>query len=774
MKLTEISIKRPLFILMVVVGLLLMGIISYSRLGAEQYPAVNIPFVSVVTIYPGADPDEVERKVSKYLEDALAGTSGLKNLGSTSMENLSIVTLEFQEGVNGDAAAIDVERKVAAARSSLPLDAKPPSVIKAEYGTLPIMELALVGSRSSEQLFRLASEQVKPRLETVKGVASVQVVGGREREIKVRVDQDRLRAYGLSMQQVQGSLGQGNLSLPAGTVEEGTVRYRVRYDALSQSVEELADLVLQSTPRGVIRLRDVAQVEDGLKDQSFISRFNGIDSVGLLVTKQANANTMQVASDLRIAVASVEQTLPPKVQLDIAGDSSLFVRRDLDDIQTTLMLGVVLTGVVLLLFLHTIRSTIIVLLSIPTSLISTFIVMSLMGFTLNMMSMLALALTIGILVDDSIVVLENIFRHLKLGETAWTAAIKGRSEIGLAAIAITLVDVVVFVPVAFMSGVVGQFFRQFGLTIAAATLFSLFISFTLTPMLASRWLRSVEDGRSLWARFSRSWEAGYEALARGYGSLLGWGLRHRFTVLFISILAVAGALSMVPLNLVKTEFLPVEDQSRFKLIVEMLPGSTLTATDTAVRQLEERLHLVPEIQDYFTTVGMSGSGFLSSGEARAARISVNLVPKAERAKSASQLGRETERLGEVIPGMKLRAMLPTTGGDMGQPFLARLRGADQATLNGIADRVTAILREIPGTVNVTSSSYGGSPEVRVRGDQARLADLGLNSAVAATTLRSNFEGVVVGQLQPSGEQRVDIRLLGQEKGAWSPDKVSDL
>ncbi len=774
MRLTEISIKRPLFILMVVVGLILTGVISYMRLGAEQYPSVNIPYVSVVTPYPGADPEEVESKVSKPLEDALAGSSGLKNISSVSLENLSVVTLEFQEGVNGNDSAIDVERKVAAARSGLPTETTAPNVVKVEYGTLPIMNLALVGERTSEQLNRLATDQVKAQLETVKGVASAQVVGGREREVKVRVDQDRLRAYGLSIQQVQAALGQGNLSLPAGTTDQGDMRYRVRYDALSQSVEELSDMALQSSPKGVIRLRDVAQVEDGLKEQNFISRFNGSDGVGLLVTKQASANTMEVATALQKAVVNVNKTLPPRVQLVIASDSSQFVRNDLDDIQTTLVIAILLTGIVLLLFLHTLRSTMIVLLSIPTSLISTFMVMWLMGFTLNMMSMLALALTIGILVDDSIVVLENIFRHLKLGETPWTAALKGRSEIGMAAIAITLVDVVVYVPVAFMSGVVGQFFRQFGLTIAAATLFSLFISFTLTPMLASRWLKATEESNSLWARWSRAWERGYDRLAVRYGGVLGWALRHRMTVVAISLLTFLGAVAMIPLNLVKSEFLPVEDQSRYTLIVEMPPGSSLSATDDGVRQLEGRLKRIPELDNFFTVVGMSGSSFLSFGEARYARISINLIPKDQRTKTAAQVARDTERLSQGIPGMTARALLPTSGGDMGQPFLARLTGPDQATLNSIGEQLVTILKNSPGVTNITSSSYGGSPEVRIRGDQSRLADLGLTSATAALALRANFQGVVVGQLQPPGGDKVDIRLLGQDKGAQTPDTVSDL
>ena len=774
MKLTELAIKRPLFILMIVAGLVLMGVISYTRLGADQYPSVNIPYVSVVTPYPGADPTEVERKISKPLEDALAGSSGLKTISSVSLDSLSVVTLEFQEGVNGNDSAVDVERKVSAVRSSLPQEALAPNIIKADYSTLPIMSLALVGERSPEQLYRLATDQVKPLLETVKGVASVQVVGGQEREIKVIVDQDRLRAFGLSMQQVQALLGQSNLSLPAGNADVGDTRYRVWYDSQARSVDELSNMVLVSSPGGVIRLRDVAQVEDGLKEQTFITRFNGADSVGLMIAKQASANTMEVATSLKKKIGDVAKTLPPRVDLAVASDSSDYVRSDLDDIQTTLFIAILLTGIVLLLFLHTLRSTIIVLLSIPTSLISTFMVMLLLGFTLNMMSMLALALTIGILVDDSIVVLENIFRHLKLGETPWTAALKGRGEIGMAAIAITLVDVVVYVPVAFMSGVVGQFFRQFGLTIAAATLFSLFISFTLTPMLASRWLKASEESRSWWGRLSAAWERGYDGLAQRYGGLLSWALRHRFIVVTVGVLAFVGALAMIPLNLVKSEFLPVEDQSRYSLRVQMPPGSSLAATDDATSQLEGRLRKVPEIVNYFSVAGMSGSAFLNTGEARYATISVNLVPKDRRAKSASQVARDTELLGQDIPGMTLRANLPTSGGDIGQPFLAQLTGSDQTALNALGGEMVSILKSTPGTLNVTSSSYGGSPEVRVRGDQGRLADLGLTSAATALALRTNFEGIVVGKLQPLGEEQVDIRLLGRRNAALGASTVSDL
>lgn len=764
MWLTDVSIKRPLFISMLLLFFVLVGGVSYTRLGADQYPQINIPYVMIVVPYPGAPPEEVESRVTKMVENAVAGVSGLKTLYSYSMDGLSAVTMEFAIETDTDTAAIDVERKVSAVRSQLPEEAKAPSVIKAEFNALPIMTVSLSGRGSDDELYRLADEKIRGRLEAVRGVASVRIAGGRQREILVKVDQSKLRARGLSIQQVYGALAQGNISMPGGSIDENGLQYNVRFNALLQKPEDLRDVVLYSAPNGVVYLRDVAEVVDGFKKQQIISRTNGVDSVGLLITKASNANTMQVAGDLRKALKDVEGTLPEGVKLAIAGDTSVFVKQSLDDIQNSLLHAAILTGIVLLLFLHTYRSTIIVLFSIPTSLISTFMVMWIMGFTLNMMSMMALALSIGILVDDSIVVLENIFRHLKLGETPWTAALKGRSEIGLAAIAITLVDVVVYVPMAFMSGIVGQFFRQFGLTVAVATLFSLLVSFTLTPMLASRWLRadSENDHDSLMARFGRKWEAGYSRLAEAYTRLLIWSLGHRKTIVAVSFVAFFAAVSMIPLKLIGIEFLPPEDQGEVYLAVEMPPGTALSVTNDVVYQLEARLDEMPEVVDYFTTVGLTGTGFMTTGESRYARIDVKLVEKSKRGKSIVQMARELQGLGNDIPGLTLRTQLPSIGGDPRQPFLVQLKGDDPAALKRLAAQITDVVKRIPGTSDVTNSSASGSPEVRFEADHQRLADLGLTSTAVATALRADVEGLVASQLQPEGENRVDIRIVGSD------------
>lgn len=776
MWLTEVSIKRPLLIIMVMLGFITLGAISYTRLGADLYPSINIPYISVVVVYPGAGPTEVEDRVTKPIEDAVAGASGVKNLISYSIDGVSAVVLEFNVGVDPDAAVNDVDRRVKAIRASLPEDVEEPTVMKAEFNALPIVTLSLWGDRPSQELYRLANEHIRPRLETVEGVAAVRVVGGREREIQVKVHESRLRAYGLSIQHVTNALAQSNLSVPGGRIVEGGAERNVRYSSLYQTAEDLQSVILVNLPTGVVRLRDVADVEDGLKEQERINRFNGHDSVGLLITKQSNANTVKVADAIKAAVADLEKTLPQNVHFSVASDSSTYIRSSLDGIQSNLWEAIVLTGLVLLLFLHTARSTVIVLFSIPTSLISTFIVMWVAGFTLNMMSMLALALSIGILVDDSIVVLENIYRHLGLGKTPWTAALDGRSEIGLAAITITLVDVVVYTPMAFMSGLVGQFFRQFGMTVAVATLFSLFVSFTLTPMLASRWLRTAdaEEQKGVLGAIARRWEAGYARLLRAYRRALEWSLVHRWVVVVVAVVSFLGAVALVPLDIIGSEFVPTQDQGEFNLMVEMPPGTSLAATNEAVLALEPKVRNLPEVKNCFTSVGISGSGFFVTSESRYARLSIQLVERGHRSRSVQEVAREIESLAATIPDMKTHVQYPAIGEDPRQPFLVYLLGEDQEALRKLGREVTEIVKSIPGTRDVTNSAGVSSPEIRVEADQNRLADLGLTSAQVGLTVRTYLQGAVASHLRPEGQSKVDIRVIASEADRESVDRLESL
>src|SRR5262249_55089906 len=503
MWLTRVAVTRPVFILMVISAMVILGLVSFSRLNAELYPNVNSPAVTVLTTYAGSAPEDVERLVTKPIEDAVAGLANVDSITSFSSEGRSQITILFTDAANVDVAATDVERRINAIRAQLPQDADAPSVLKIDPSQLPVLYLALTGDLPPDRMFQIAKDDGKPRLESQNGVASVEISGGLEREIQVQVNPVKLRGYGLTIEQVSQALARENQGLPGGTLDLGRKQENLRLYGLFQSAEDLRDLTVASTPSGTVRLGDVAQVLDTHKRVTSRTYLNGKEAVSLAITKQSGANEIATVDAVRAEVARLNPLLPTGAHLAVVSDISVFTRNSLNGVQRSLFEAVFLTGLVLLFFLHTLRSTTIVLFAIPTSMISTFMVMYFLGFSLNIMTSMALVLVIGILVDDSIVVLENIFRHLELGETPFTAALKGRSELGLAAIAITLSDVVVFTPVAFMSGMAGQWFRQFGLVIASATLLSLFVSFTLTPMLASRWLKTghVQVGFGPWGRF---------------------------------------------------------------------------------------------------------------------------------------------------------------------------------------------------------------------------------------------------------------------------------
>ncbi|HUX87768.1 MAG TPA: efflux RND transporter permease subunit, partial [Chloroflexota bacterium] len=606
-------------------------------------------------------------------------------------------------------------------------------------------------------LYNLANNVLSPQLSTVSGVSKVTIVGGLQREIDIRVDENKLRAYGLSILQVNNALAAENVDIPGGTVTQGNLDYQIRLNALVANPQNFQNLVIANGAAGPVYLRDVATVIDSSKKQTELNLVNGVTSVGLQISKQADANSLQTADGIKAQLKTIDSQLPPGVKLQIVTDTSTYTRQSLNGVQTTLAEAILLTGIVLLVFLHTWRSTLIVLLAIPTSLIATFTVMFALGYTLNMMSMMALSLSVGILVDDSIVVLENIYRHFQLGETPFTAALEGRSEIGLAAIAITMVDVVVYAPVAFVSGFVGQFFREFGLTIVAATLLSLFISFTLTPMLASRWLRlDNPQSRSPLALFGRAWEAGFSRLQNGYRRVLGWSLRFRWVVVLIGILSFAAGISLAVTGQVGSEFLPSSDQGQFTVTVEMPPGTTLTATEAAVKQLEQKLHQIPEIKDTFTAVGAAGSG--TANQPRYANIQVQLVDLSQRKRSADQIGAQVRSFNGTIPGMQVTVQMPSSGGNAGQPIQVQIQGSDPVYLQRLATQVENIVQHTPGTTDVTNSYVVGQPEIDVQVDRAKAADLGITAASIGTAVSTSIDGRVVTQLQPPGQKAIDVRV----------------
>jgi HAE1 family hydrophobic/amphiphilic exporter-1 len=520
-------------------------------------------------------------------------------------------------------------------------------------------------------------------------------------------------------------------------------------------------------PGSPVLLHDVASVDYGYKKVFQLQRLNGQDAVGLSVTKASDANAIQVADDVRKELDRLTPLLPQGTRVAVTNDTSLFTRAALDSIQRDVGLAVLLVAAVVLVFLHEWKHTAIVLCAIPTSLISTFLGMYLLGFTLNIMSLMALALMIGILVDDSIVVLENIHRHLQLGETPWQAAINGRSEIGLAAIAITAADIVVYTPIAFMSGTVGQLFRQYGLTIVMATLLSLIVSFTLTPMLASRWVTHDSDHPGPIARFGRWWDARFNRLSSFVGRSVPVTIRLRWLVVLLSLALVAAVGSMIPLRILSTEFSPQEDDNNFEINMTTPPGTSLDTTDQVARQMEAILQRIPEVQDSFTSVsipGGSGGFFFGGRSGGRVNIDVQLPPKDQRKRSVFEVIDQVRAAARQIPGATFTASVssPLAGGGGFGAIGLQIRGPDLDTLSQLADQVQQVTRGIPGLADIQNTSLAASPDVEVVLDHARMAQLGITAQQVSTALRTVVGGSVVSELRPSGKPQVDITLIAAD------------
>ena len=763
MGLTRVAIVRPVFILMVISAMVILGLVSFTRLNAELFPSINVPVVSVSTTYTGASPDDVDRLVTKPLQDAIAGIANVDVLQSSSSEGRSQITITFLDSADVDTAAIDVQRRVGAVANQLPADADTPSILKFDPGLQPVLFLAVNADMPLDRVFQLVNDKVKPRLESQNGVASVTISGGLQREVQIQVDPNRLRAYGLTIDQVSQALARENQGQPSGSIDRGRERISLRVYGLFQSVDEIREVQVAGPTGANIRLGDVAQVIDTFKKSTSRTWLNGQEAVSMTITKQSGSNEIATVDSVKAEIDRLNKDLPNGAKISIISDNSVATRNSLAGVERSLVEACLLTGLVLLVFLHTLRSTMIVLFAIPTALITTFLVMLFLGFTLNLMSSIALVMVIGVLVDDSIVVLENIFRHLEMGKEPKDAAMTGRSEIGMAAIAITLVDVVVFTPVAFMSGTVGGFFRQFGLVIASATLLSLFVSFTLTPMLASRWLKSGHQEPSFapWRWFLRGFEAMLDGLRRSYGATLGWVLRFRWIPVLVAILTLAAAVAMVPMGLIKFEFIPSSDNGQVSVTVEMPPGSSLEATENVLKALNPRLATIPEIQYYLAASGQGGGSGLGAGSGvRFGRVQIVLVGLKERHRSNSAVADEISALVKDIPNATIRVSTASGGGGgSAQPIQALITGEDQRTLQVIAQKVQDALTGISGARDITNSVAAANPETRIIPDRQRMADAGVSAQQLSQVLRTAIDGSVATKLRVEGEDEVDVRLL---------------
>ncbi|MBI3473379.1 MAG: efflux RND transporter permease subunit [Candidatus Solibacter usitatus] len=753
-KLAEICIRRPVFATMLILCLLVMGLAAYRNLGVDLFPKIEFPIVTVTTILRGAAPEEVETQVTKRLEEAINTISGIDELRSISAEGVSQVFITFVLEKNADVAAQEVRDKVAAAQRLLPRDVDPPVVEKLSTDASPILSVAVASARDPREITKLVDDRIKKPIETINGVGQVRFVGDRTRQIQIWLDGDRLAAYNLNIDQVRNAIASQNVEIPGGRVDQGRRELNVRTLGRLEKPRDFAGLVIARVGAAPVRVSDIGRVEDGVEEPRSLARLDAAPAVVLEIRKQAGTNTLQVIDAVKARIEEIRKGLPSDLRLTYSKDQSDFIRDSFKAVQEHLILGGFCAAIVVMLFMRSWRSTFIAAVAIPTSIISTYTLMYLMDFTLNQITMLALTLVVGIVIDDAIVVLENIFRFAEEKHLpAVQAAIQGTRDIGLAVLATTLSLVIIFLPVALMGGIVGRFMSSFGYTAAFAILVSLLVSFTLTPMLCSRFLKvQPSQGPADKARTRDTWL--FRMIDRPYRAMLRWSMRHRWAVVALSTLV---ALSALPLfQAVGKDFLPQDDQSEFEVMVRMPLGSSLDGSGAAMQQIEAELAQLPGILHMLTTIGADAQRRVDRGS-----VAMRLVPPDRRRHSQQELmvmaRQRLKRFRDLTIGVQLPSVIQGSG-TANQDLQFFLQGPDLAQLDLYATAIKKKLGETPGVVDLESSFEQGKPEIRVRINRDKAADLHVNVASIATALRTLVGGDEQVTTYREGDDRYDVQL----------------
>ncbi|MGF7216367.1 HAE1 family hydrophobic/amphiphilic exporter-1 [Spirosoma lacussanchae] len=784
MNFVETIIKRPSLIIVLFAVLTIGGLFSYNLLSYELLPEFSVPTITVTTVYPGAAPSEVETEVSKKIEDAVSGLDNLDEVTAKSFENASVLIVQFKPGTDIDAAMQDAQREIDKMVSDLPDDAQQPSLSKISPSDQPIMQLLATSSQPNAVFYQQMEDRYLPVLQQIKGVADIAMVGGDKREIRVNVDDDKLNYYGLSLLQVTQAINQANLDFPTGKVKNTTENMTLRLAGKFTSLDDVRKLVVTTHGPGgsPIRVGDVANVTDGLTEPSSISRYNGQNGIGLFIKKQSDANAVEISRAVQEKLAQIEKdNKADNVHFAIAYDSSVFTLASVEAVTHDLFLAIGLVAVVMLLFLHSIRNAFIVMVSVPASLISAFLFMYVMGYSLNLMTLLALSLVIGILVDDSIVVLENIQRHLEMNgptgrKNRWQATLDGMKEIGFAAVAITLVIVVVFVPITLVNSVIADLLRQFSLTVAFATMVSLLASFTLTPWLTSR-LAKLEhlNPKNPFQAFLLWFERGLMALTAWYHRSLDWVLSHKlaFTGILIAIFAFTGW--VMSLGIIGSEFVAEGDQGKFLLTMKLDKSASLQQNNLTARSIEDYLRKKPEVQTIFANVGGASTGLNSTGQGETNRseLTVQLAPASERPgqqPTEAYMIAVRQELAQRFPAIEFNSSVVGIVNSGTAPIEIFLSGDDVNQNLAAAEDLANRLRRTPGANDVNVSVESGNPEVRVDIDREKMARLGLNIQTVGATLQNAFAGNDDSRFRDGGED-YDIRIMLDAFDRKNPDDV---
>ncbi len=785
MSITEISVKRPAAMWMAVILFIGLGVMGYKSMGADLMPSMNIPVISIMTTYNGASAEDIKKDVVKPIEDSVSGISGVDVLNSTSGEGSGTVTITFKMSADINTAYLDVQKAVELASAKLPKEADKPILFKMDMNAIPIMIVSVNGDASYEELYN-QSDILKQKLEKIPGVGNISLLGADKKQLMIKIDKATMEYYGVNVDTLIGTLQASNVNIPSGDIKQDNLDQSVRIIGQFNTVDDARNLLIPAGNGVNIRLGDIAKIDLEVPDATVLTRFNNNKTMAMIIGKQSDSNVVEVADSVKKELADINKTLPKGTEVNILMDTTTFINSSLTQIKHNLIEGIITTAIVLYLFFRSFRSSLVVLIAIPTSLVATFFMMYQMHFTLNMLSLMGLSLVVGTLVDDSIVVIENIQRHMDMGKNPIDAAIEGRREVGMAAIAISLCDVVVFAPISLVSGLVGQMFKEFGLTIVAATMFSLIVSFTITPMLSSRLLTNrnnkekneKKEKNNFLSRINfkinkisskiskrsskRKWS--FERLVEAYKKALIWSLDNRKKVLAIVIAGVVFSVALIPLGVLKSEFIPMADQSSFTINLKLAPGSTLKQTDEKVSEVEKYLQGTKEVKNYFSLIGHDGQ---ESADKSIAQIYVNLVPKGERKKSQSELASEIRVFGKNMSGVDLNVSESSSSGGSSKPVSIKIKGDDSDTIRGLSDEVEKLLNTIPGVTDISNSSSSRSSELRVNIDSLAATQYNISTTNIGSVVRMALAGTNVGVYRSNNEEN-DITLKfenGQIKSA---------
>ena len=781
MKISEISIKRPSLIIVMFILLILGGVFSYSRLGYELIPKFEINVIMVQTIYPGASPTEVENTVTKKIEDAISSLESVKKIESNSMESVSVVTVELNDGADVNFLLTDAQRKINAILNDLPDDVESPMLNKFSLDDMPIMSLAATSNLTEKELYDLLDDKIQPVFARLNGVAQVEMVGGEEREIQVKVDPDKLQGYGLSISQVQQVIASSNMDFPTGSVESADKRNTIRLAGKVNTVDDLRNLPI-TTPAGIdIFLRDVADVQDGIMEIEKVARLDRQNTILMQVFKQSDANAVAVSELVQETILEVEHDYSDQgVQMVVASDTSEYTLNAANHVMQDLMLAVVLVGFIMLFFLHSLRNAAITMVAIPLSLIGTFIGFLLMGYTLNLMSLLGLSLVVGILVDDAIVVIENIHRHMEMGKNKVRAAYDGAKEIGFTVAAITLVIIVVFLPIAMSTGMVANILAQFCVTVIISTGLSFLVSFTIVPWLYSRFGRLDHiNKRSFFGGIVHGFETGLNKFTHWVSDILKWSLRSRGTkiaTLLIALVLFFASLALPIMGYIGSDFFPGNDRGEFMVQFELEKDASLAVTNELTQRAENIIASKPEVHRMITTVGQSNDGGLGSlaGTRYKSEIHVilneDLIGKINSKVYAAQLKRELEM--ELVDA-KVRTVNMGLMGAEQAPLTLTVVGSTMEDALEFANEAMDLLQDIPGASQMKLSSEDGNPEINVQVDREKMTSLGLNVATVGMTMQTAFSGNTDNKFR-AGDNEYDINIQFDDKGRSGIDDVRNL